>query len=223
VAGDETPVMPGRPGESGVFDEGTRAEKRRAAHFDRTRRPRIADLSETLSTLHQAEAEAEVEMSQETLSAIIDGAVAKGDVLSVAELAGVMAGKRTADLIPLVHPATLTHLLVNASPDRAAGAVRIRTEAAAVGPAGVEVEALTAASVAALTVYDMIRDLEPGAAVRMVRLISSSDGSDGEWRRGGDGLESPRPARSVRTAGRIVANPPGNRPPLGSPSRRHGR
>jgi cyclic pyranopterin phosphate synthase len=223
VASNGKPDIPGRPGESGVFDEGTRAEKRRAAHFDRTRRPRMADLSDTQFTLHHAEAEAEVEMSQETLSAVIDGAVAKGDVLSVAELAGVMAGKRTADLIPLVHPANLTHLLVNASPDRAAGAVRIRTEAAAVGPAGVEVEALTAASVAALTVYDMIRDLEPGAVLRAVRLISSSDGADGEWRRAGDGLDGQRPARSIRTAGRIVANPPGSRPPLGSPSRRHGR
>jgi cyclic pyranopterin phosphate synthase len=147
---------------------------------------------------------AEVVVAQETLSAIIDGAIARGDVLSVAELAGVMAGKRAADLIPLVHPAGLTQLVVNASPDRAASAVRIRAETAAVGATGVEMEAMTAAAVAALTIYDMIRDVEPGAVVGSVRLISSSDGVSEEWRRAGETGDVQRPPKGVRTAGRIT-------------------
>jgi cyclic pyranopterin monophosphate synthase len=180
----------------------------------------MADLSETPLSVHHAVAEAEVAMAQDTLSAIIDGGIPKGDVLSIAELAGVMAGKRAADLIPLVHPASLTQLVVNASPDRAAGAVRVRVETAAVGPSGVQMEALTAASVAALTVYDMIRDVDPGAVVRSVRLVSSSDGENQEWRRAGEVAETQRPPKGVRTAGRIVPVGPRNGPPFGPPPRR---
>jgi len=168
----------------------------------------MAEVTDRPATAHRAVAEAEVAMSQETLSAIIDGAIAKGDVLSVAELAGVMAGKRAGDLIPLVHPGGLTALLVNASPDRAASAVRIRAETAAVGQTGVEMEALTAAAVASLTVFDMIRDLEPDAVVRSIRLMSSSDGVSNEWRRPGDQAAAPRPPKGVRTVGRIATSVP---------------
>jgi cyclic pyranopterin phosphate synthase len=194
-------------GEGRVFDEGSRAERRRQTHFERTRRPRMADVTGRPATAHHAVAEADVEMSQETLSAIVDGTVPKGDVLSVAELAGVVAGKRAADLIPLVHQAALTQLLVNASPDRAGSAVHLRAETAAYGPSGVEMEALTAASVAALTVYDMIRDLDPGATVRSVRLVSSSDGLDNEWRRPGAAPEPVRLTKGFRVAGRIAPSP----------------
>jgi cyclic pyranopterin monophosphate synthase len=162
------------------------------------------------AVVQHAVAEAEVEVSQETLSAIVDGVIDKGDVLSVAELAGVMAGKRAADLIPLVHPAGLTQLVVNATPDRAASAVKIRTETAALGQAGVEMEALTAAAVAALTVYDMVRDLEPGAAIRSLRLISRSSGETEEWRRSSGPGEAQRIQKGARVAGRIV---PGSRGP----------
>lgn len=164
----------------------------------------MTDVTDSPLTAHSAIAEAEVGMAQETLSAIIDGANPKGDVLSIAELAGVMAGKRTADLIPLVHPAGLTQLVVNAVPDRAASAVKIRVETAAVGPTGVEMEALTAAAVAALTVYDMIREIEPGATVRAVRLVSSSDGDFVEWQRPDEPIDGQRPPKGVRTAGRIT-------------------
>lgn len=168
----------------------------------------MAEITNRPATPHHAAAEAEVVVAQETLSAIIDGAIAKGDVLSVAELAGVMAGKRAADLIPLVHPAGLTQLVVNASPDRAASAVRITAETAAVGATGVEMEALTAAAVAALTVYDMIRDVEPGAIVSSVRLVASSDGVSDEWRRSGEAGDMQRPPKGVRTAGRIAPTGP---------------
>jgi cyclic pyranopterin phosphate synthase len=122
--------LDGKPGE-GVFDEGSRAERRRSTHFARTRRPRMAEVTSKPATAHRAVAEAEVAVAQETLSAIIDGTIAKGDVLSVAELAGVFAGKRAADLIPLAHPAGLTHLVVSAAPERAASAVRIRGDGSA--------------------------------------------------------------------------------------------
>jgi hypothetical protein len=96
-------------------------------------------------------------------------------VLTVAELAGVMGGKRTSDLIPLCHPIALTDLVVAITPDRAAGVLRIRAEAATTGPTGVEMEALTAASVAALTVYDMVKGVERGVEIRGVRLVFTKD------------------------------------------------
>ncbi|MBF8289593.1 MAG: moaC, partial [Chloroflexi bacterium] len=147
-------------------------------------------------------------MSAETLSAVIDGGGAKGDVLTTAELAGVMGGKRTSELIPLCHPLALTDLVVAITPDRAAGGLRIRAEAATTGQTGVEMEALTAASVAALTVYDMVKSVERGVEIRGIRLVSKSGGKSGEWRRQPDmpaGPGAPRPgARSgERAAGRI--------------------
>ena len=208
------------PGPGGVFDEGSRAERRRAHHFDRTSRPRMTDATGLPVTPHHAQAEAEVGMAHETLSAIIDGTTGRGDVLSVAEMAGVVAAKRTDELIPLAHPAGLTQLVVSAVPDRAAGAVRIRSETAAVGQLGVEMEALTAAAVAALTVYDMIRDIEPGAEVRSVRLISSQAGDYDEWRRPGNPQEARRAPKGARVAGRIVATYPRGSQPFGPAARK---
>jgi len=172
----------------------------------------MPDVTDSPLREHSAIAEAEVGMAQETLSAIIDGANPKGDVLSIAELAGVMAGKRAADLIPLVHPAGLTQLVVNAVPDRAASAVKIRVETAAFGPTGVEMEALTAAAVAALTVYDMIREIEPAAFVRGVKLVANSADGEEEWRRPGEPADPQRLPKGVRTAGRIVPAPRGGVP-----------
>ena len=173
----------------------------------------MLDITENTVTTRRATAEAEVALSQETLSAIIDGTNPKGDVLSVAELAGVMGGKRTSELIPLCHPIPLTDLLVRAAPDRAAGVVRIQAEAATTGPADVEMEALTAAAVAALTVYDMIKEIEPAAIVRSVRVTFKS-GGDEEWRRAAEQSETVRAPRGARVAGRIVnpavrTGPPG--------------
>jgi cyclic pyranopterin phosphate synthase len=180
----------------------------------------MPDVTGRPESSHHAVAEADVEMSQETLSAIVDGTVAKGDVLSVAELAGVVAGKRAADLIPLVHQTPLTQLLVSATPDRAAGAVKVRAETAAYGPNGVEMAAMTAASVAALTVYDMIRHMEPGALVRSVRLISTSDGIEDEWRRPGVPAEPVRLQKGFRVAGRIAPSPQRPGGTFGPPQRK---
>ena len=160
-----------------------RAERRRLTHVDRTGRPRMVDVSAKPVTARRAVAEAEVVVSPETLSLIIDGHATKGDVLTVAELAGVMGGKRTGELIPLCHPIPLTDLLVSIVPDRAGSLLKIRAEAACTGQTGVEMEAMTAASIAALTVYDMVKGVERGVEIRGVRLVSKTGGKSGEWHR----------------------------------------
>jgi len=188
-----------------------RVERRRLTHVDRRGRPRMVDVSAKPPTARRAVAEAEVAVSPETMSLVIDGGNEKGDVLTVAELAGVMAGKRTADLIPLCHPLPLTDLFVSISPDRAAGVLRVRAEAATTGPTGVEMEALTAAAVAALTVYDMVKGVERGVEVRALRLLSKTGGKSGEWHRPVVEDDEPRPRRRPgdRIAGRV-----GKRKPL---------
>jgi cyclic pyranopterin phosphate synthase len=194
-----------------------RAERRRLTHVGRTGRPRMVDVSEKPATARRAVAEAIVTMSPETLSLVIDGGAAKGDVLTVAELAGVLGGKRTSDLIPLCHPIPLTDLVVTATPDRAAGGLRIRAEAATTAQTGVEMEALTAAAVASLTAYDMVKGVDRGAEIRSVRLLTKTGGKSGDWHRPADedagGSGTPRPVR--RAAGRVSgrgAPKPGARP-----------
>lgn len=183
-----------------------RTERRRLTHVDRSGRPRMVDVSEKAVTARRAVAEALVAVSPETMSLVIDGGGPKGDVLGVAELAGVMAGKRTSDLIPLCHPIALTDLVVAVTPDRAAGVLRVRAEAATTAPTGVEMEALTAASVAALTIYDMVKGVERGVEVRSVRLLSKSGGQSGEWHRPPDPEADRAPDQrkpGERIAGRI--------------------
>lgn len=160
-----------------------RFERRRLTHVDRSGRPRMVDVSSKSNTARRAVAEALVAVSPETMSLVIDGGGPKGDVLGVAELAGVMGAKKTSDLIPLCHPLALTDLMVAITPDRTAGVLRIRAEAATTGPTGVEMEAMTAASVAALTVYDMVKGVQRGAEITSVTLVSKSGGRSGDWRR----------------------------------------
>jgi cyclic pyranopterin phosphate synthase len=142
-------------------------------------------------------------MSAETLSLVIDGGGPKGDVMTVAEMAGVMGGKRTSELIPLCHPLPLTDLVVQVTPDRAAGLLRVRAEAATTAQTGVEMEALTAASVAALTIYDMVKGVEKGVEIRSIRLVSKTGGKSGEWTRGVDvgGPNGDRPRGGPRRGG----------------------
>ena len=189
-----------------------RAERRRLTHVDRRGRPRMVDVGAKPPTARRAVAEAEVTVAPETMSLVIDGGNQKGDVLTVAELAGVMGGKRTAELIPLCHPLALTDLFVSITPDRAAGVLRVRAEAATVGPTGVEMEALTAASVAALTVYDMVKGVERGVEIRSLRLLSKTGGKSGDWHRPtplDEGVVQQRRRPGDRIAGRV-----GKRKPL---------
>ena len=181
----------------------TRRDRRRLTHVNRTGRPRMVDVSDKPATARRAVAEAIVTMEQETLTAVIDGTVKKGDVFTVAEIAGVMAAKKTSELIPLCHPLPLTDLGVELTPDRQASAVRIRATAATVGPTGVEMEALTAASVAALTIYDMVKGVDRGAEIASIRLVEKSGGKSGEWHRpavapAGSPVPAPAKHRSFR-------------------------
>jgi cyclic pyranopterin phosphate synthase len=163
----------------------------------------MVDVSDKPISARRATAEAFVALGPETLSLIIDGRNPKGDVLSVAELAGVMGGKRTSELIPLCHPLPLTDLVVTVTPDRAAGGLRIKTEAATTAQTGVEMEALTAASVAALTIYDMVKAVERGVEITNVHLVSKSGGKSGDWQRPADGASGGARSPGARSAGRI--------------------
>jgi cyclic pyranopterin monophosphate synthase len=197
-------------------DQPLRAERRRLTHVDRSGRPRMVDVSDKPDTARRAVAEAEVAVSDETMSLVIDGGGPKGDVLGVAELAGVMGGKRTSELIPLCHPLALTDLVVAVTPDRTSGVLRVRAEAATTGPTGVEMEALTAASVAALTIYDMVKGVERGVEIRAVRLVSKTGGKSGDWRRsnepsGADGSAGEAAAHGRRPGARVAGRIGGKR------------
>lgn len=162
----------------------------------------MVDVSDKPSTARRATAEAELRVSQETLSTVIDGGGPKGDVFTVAEMAGILAAKRTSELVPLTHPLPLTDVSVEIRPDRAASAFRIRASAATAAPTGVEMEALVAAAIAALTVYDMVKGIERGAEITGLRLVEKSGGRSGEWRRPEPAqVERSRP-RAARAAGR---------------------
>ena len=169
-----------RPGRD---PQSERRERRRLTHVSRGGRPRMVDVSAKPPTARRATAEAFITLEQDTISAIIDGQVAKGDVLTVAEMAGVMAAKKTSDLIPLCHPIPLTDVVVEITPERAAGGLRIRASAATVAGTGVEMEAMTAAAVAALTIYDMVKGVDRLASMSELRLLEKSGGKSGEWRR----------------------------------------
>ncbi|NNG02812.1 MAG: cyclic pyranopterin monophosphate synthase MoaC [Inquilinus sp.] len=150
-------------------------------HFDADGRARMVDVSDKAETERLATAGARVVMLPETLAMIRDGRAKKGDVLAVARLAGIMAAKRTADLIPLCHPLALTSVEVDLALDEASNSVEITATAKLVGRTGVEMEALTAASVAALTVYDMCKVVDRGMIVTDLRLLRKSGGKSGRY------------------------------------------
>lgn len=145
---------------------------------------RMVDVGHKPEGERRAVAEARLKMSPETAKAIAEGNGPKGDVLGPARLAGIAAAKKTGDLIPLAHPLPLTYADVEASVDPEAGEVVLRAEARCVGRTGVEMEAMTAASVAALTIYDMAKAIERGIEIRDVFLIHKSGGKSGVWERG---------------------------------------
>jgi cyclic pyranopterin monophosphate synthase len=152
-------------------------------HLDETGRARMVDVGDKPSTDRRAVARALVRVTPETAALVAAGDAPKGDVLSVARIAGIQGGKRTSELIPLCHPLALSFLGVEASIDIDTGEITILAEARTSGRTGVEMEALTAASVAALTVYDMVKGVERGAEIASVTLVSKSGGRSGEWNR----------------------------------------
>jgi len=153
----------------------------RLTHLDARGRARMVDVGAKPATARRAVAEARVRLAPGTLRLVRGGGARKGDVLGTARLAGIQAAKRTAELIPLCHPVALTDVAVEAEPER--GGVRITATARAHDRTGVEMEALVAAAVAALTVYDMVKGLDRGAEIREVRLLEKSGGKSGAWRR----------------------------------------
>lgn len=150
------------------------------SHFDESGASRMVDVSGKDVTFRQARAEARVTMEPETLALIVDRKLAKGDVLEVARLAGIMATKRTADLIPLCHPLAIDSVAValEAAGDRT---IRIEATVSIHGRTGVEMEALTAASVAALTVYDMCKAVDRGMTIGPIQLVEKSGGRSGHY------------------------------------------
>ena len=152
----------------------------RLTHLDDQGRARMVDVSEKPSTAREAAAEGLVRMAPATLALALTGTGKKGDVRAVAEIAGVMAAKKTAELIPLCHPLSLSSVKVAIEP--AEGGLAITARVKTTGPTGVEMEALTAVSVAALTLYDMLKAAEKGMVIEAVRLVSKTGGKSGDWR-----------------------------------------
>jgi cyclic pyranopterin monophosphate synthase len=144
----------------------------------------MVDVGEKPVTERRAVARAVVRMSPETAGAVERGDAPKGDVLGTARIAGIQAAKRTAELIPLCHPLPLSFVDVTATVDAGAGTVTLVAEARVSARTGVEMEAMTAAAVAALTVYDMVKGLERGVEVGEVALLEKSGGRSGDWSRG---------------------------------------
>jgi len=150
-------------------------------HFDASGNAVMVDVSAKAVTDRTATARARVVMSPETLAMIEAGTAKKGDVLGVARLAGIMAAKRTSDLIPLCHPLPISAVVVELTADRAANAVEIAATVRTTGQTGVEMEALTAASVAALTVYDMCKSVDRGMRIEGLRVVHKAGGKSGEF------------------------------------------
>ena len=150
-------------------------------HFDAQGNAVMVDVSAKAVTERSATAKGRVVMAPETLAAITGGAIKKGDALAVAQLAGIMAAKRTAELIPLCHPLPLTSVKVALTPDAAGNAVEIEATVKTAGQTGVEMEALTAASVAALTLYDMVKAIDRGMRIEAVRLTHKAGGTSGTY------------------------------------------
>jgi cyclic pyranopterin monophosphate synthase len=148
-------------------------------HLDDAGRARMVDVSDKAATTREAVAEGFLRMSPATLALALSGEGKKGDVRAVAEIAGVMAAKKTSDLIPMCHPLALSKVEVRV--EAADGGLSVTARVKTTGPTGVEMEALTAVSVACLTLYDMLKAAEKGMVVEAVRLVSKTGGKSGDW------------------------------------------
>jgi cyclic pyranopterin phosphate synthase len=155
------------------------ADGRRLSHLDESGAARMVDVSDKAETAREAIAEGYVAMQPETLAMILEGRVPKGDVVAVARIAGIMAAKQTSSLIPMCHPLPITGVVLDIEPVE--GRVRIAATVKTTGKTGVEMEALTAVSVTALTVYDMCKAVDRGMRVEGIRLLEKRGGKSGEW------------------------------------------
>ncbi|MBV9930448.1 MAG: cyclic pyranopterin monophosphate synthase MoaC [Alphaproteobacteria bacterium] len=153
------------------------------SHFDESGRPHMVDVSAKAETVRSAVARGRVGMMPSTLDRALRGEGPKGDVARIAELAGIMAAKKVGDLIPLCHPLPLTSVVVAVVPDRNRPGFTVTAEAKTVGRTGVEMEALTAVSVACLTLYDMLKSVDRGMSIGDIALSEKKGGKSGDWRR----------------------------------------
>lgn len=153
------------------------------SHLDEHGRARMVDVGHKEESVRLATARGRVQMQPETVQRILEGNMKKGDVLSVAEVAGVMAAKRTSDLIPLCHPLLLNHILVTCTVNEAQSCIEIEATVRLTGKTGVEMEALTAVTIAGLTIYDMAKAVDKGMRLTDVRLVRKEGGKSGVWSR----------------------------------------
>lgn len=151
-------------------------------HLDSSGAARMVDVSDKAATAREAVAVGEVAMAAETLALIRSGNAKKGDVLGIARIAGIMAAKRTHELIPLCHPLMLTKVELEVEPDDALPGLRVTARVKTTGQTGVEMEALTAVSVACLTIYDMAKAADRGMRIGGIRLMEKAGGRSGHWR-----------------------------------------
>jgi cyclic pyranopterin phosphate synthase len=150
-------------------------------HLDEAGRPRMVDVGEKETTLRNATAEGLLVMHHDTLAALIEGRGPKGDPLIIAQIAGIQAAKKTADLIPLCHPLPLSGIEVELTPDEAIPGLRVRASASVSAQTGVEMEALTAVSTALLTAYDMLKAIDREMRIEGVRILRKTGGRSGDW------------------------------------------
>ena len=153
----------------------------RMSHIDDSGAAKMVDVSNKPQSVRVARACGSISMERTTLQAIRANGLRKGDVLGVAKIAGIMAAKRTSELIPLCHPVSLTDVGVELSLDESLPGVRVETHARTTGQTGVEMEALTAAAVALLTIYDMAKAIDRGMTISGIALLEKSGGSRGDW------------------------------------------
>jgi len=155
----------------------------RLSHVDESGSARMVDVAAKPDSSRAALATGSITMARETFEAIRENRIAKGDVLSVARIAGIMAAKRTAELIPLCHPVALTNAAVDLELDPLLPGVRVSASASTVGKTGVEMEALTAVATALLTIYDMAKAMDRGMIIGEIALAEKSGGQSGDWKR----------------------------------------
>jgi cyclic pyranopterin phosphate synthase len=168
-------------------------------HLDESGAARMVDVSDKETTDREAVAEATVSLSAEAFAAVAAGNAPKGDVLAAARIAGIMAAKKTSELIPLCHPLALTKAGVEFEMQDAEKRIRVVTTVKTSGQTGVEMEALTAASVAALTIYDMVKAVDKGAVIGGVKLVAKSGGKSGDYRAGAAAKPAPFKPRAAAT------------------------
>lgn len=173
-------------------------------HLDEKGSARMVDVSAKDPTHRTAMAEAIVRMKPETLALVIEGTAPKGDVLAAARIAGIMAAKKTSELIPLCHPLPIAGVTIACEPDEADSLIRVLASVKVTGPTGVEMEALTAATIAALTIYDMLKAAERGIVIESVRLVSKEGGKSGTYR--ADKPEASRSSSIRRSAATAAAS-----------------